>query len=623
MDASLIVAREALIDEVDLSADGATVVYSRRTTEAGENVRRLWSVPFAGGRPRQLTHGRHVDHTARISPDGRQVAFLSDRETDADQVWIVSLDGGEPRRLTSFARGAVALAWREDSRALAVAAHDDRSPLLAGERAGRTPTARVLTRIDWRDDDTYGLLMWPVHVHLVPLRGRSRRLTAGDWSASAPGFLQDDRVAFLADLGADRDRAPNPQLYAVPESGGEPVRVVEQPGPVLAWTLDSGEILCLAHGEQRPGDADPSLVRAADGAIVGGDRDSFCAAVSGAAHVVHRSGREIVALRGGAVLATVAAADAIAAAGDRVAAALVQETGAADVYALEPGWPPRRLTRHGGDWFRRSFSPQVSELRIGEVQTWLLSPAGAGTEPLPTVLAIHGGPVWHWTPATELGPQLLVRAGYRVVLPNIRGSYGFSWEHVDALRGRWGDVDADDCHAVLDHLVEAGLTDPARIGCFGRSYGGFLVNWLLGTSDRFAAGVSECGVSSQVSAFGNSDSGATYNIAAGLGDTLTPAGVELLWRQSPQRHAAAITAPLLILQGEDDLRCPTSDVEQLFVALRWLGRECEYVLYPDGGHTYHRTGRPDRRADRHDRLVGWFERHMPARARAGAGVRRV
>jgi dipeptidyl aminopeptidase/acylaminoacyl peptidase len=124
--------------------------------------------------------------------------------------------------------------------------------------------------------------------------------------------------------------------------------------------------------------------------------------------------------------------------------------------------------------------------------------------------------------------------------------------------------------------------------------------------------VSECGVVNNVSAYGQSDCGASYNRAAGLGETIVADGVERLWRQSPLRQVADITTPLLLLQGEADLRCPASDVEQLYVALRWLGREVDYVLYPESGHYYHRLGRPDRRADRHARLVGWFQRHMPA-----------
>jgi len=383
---------------------------------------------------------------------------------------------------------------------------------------------------------------------------------------------------------------------------------------VIDWTVADGEVICLAHEVPAPRDADPSLAfRLADGAVVGGDRDAFAIHVAGAAHVVHRDGRELVALADGRTLASVAAAEPIAAAGARVAAVLTIETGAGDVYALEPGRRPRRLTRHGGDWVRRAIGPppDVDEVRIDGITTYVLSPPGA-TGARPTVLAIHGGPTWHWTPAVELGLLCLVAAGYRVALPNIRGSYGFGYDWVDALRGDWGGVDAADCHTVCDHLVASGAADAARLGCFGRSYGGFLVNWLVGTSQRFAAAVSECGVANNVSAYGQSDCGASYNRAAGLGEATSPDGVAQLWRQSPLRHAAAISTPLLLLQGEADLRCPADDAEQLFVALRWLGREVEYVLYPEGDHAYHRLGRPDRRADRHARLVGWFQRHMPA-----------
>ena len=149
------------------------------------------------------------------------------------------------------------------------------------------------------------------------------------------------------------------------------------------------------------------------------------------------------------------------------------------------------------------------------------------------------------------------------------------------LRGDWGGVDADDCHAVLDALVERGLADPDRLGVIGLSYGGFVTNWLVGTSDRFRAAVSENGVANQVSAWANSDCGPDYCVSAELGDAVTADGVASLWRQSPLRHVDSIRTPLLILQAEEDLRCPAADAEQLFVALRWLRREVELVLYPE------------------------------------------
>ena len=133
---------------------------------------------------------------------------------------------------------------------------------------------------------------------------------------------------------------------------------------------------------------------------------------------------------------------------------------------------------------------------------------------------------------------------------------------------------------------------------------------MIGTSDRFAAAVSENGVTNQISVWANSDSGPEYDRAARLGDPLSERGMRKLWRQSPLAHVANVRTPLLMLQAEEDLRCPAADNEQLFVALRVLGRTVEYVLYPDEYHVFATTGRPDRREDRMNRVVDWFDRHL-------------
>jgi dipeptidyl aminopeptidase/acylaminoacyl peptidase len=122
--------------------------------------------------------------------------------------------------------------------------------------------------------------------------------------------------------------------------------------------------------------------------------------------------------------------------------------------------------------------------------------------------------------------------------------------------------------------------------------------------------VSENGVTNQLSVWANSDCGPDYCRTSQLGDPFSPEGVERLWTQSPLRHVAAVRTPLLMLQGEADLRCPAADNEQFFIALRQLEREVEYVLYPDSYHTFSSNGRPDRRIDRMARVLDWFDRHI-------------
>ncbi len=251
----------------------------------------------------------------------------------------------------------------------------------------------------------------------------------------------------------------------------------------------------------------------------------------------------------------------------------------------------------------------------GPIDVWVASPPGVDG-PLATVIDIHGGPLGGWVAAPSLEVSLLVSRGYRVLLPNIRGSTSYGRDWITPQLGNWGGVDADDVHAVLDDAIARGLVDPARVGLLGLSYGGFMVSWLIGTSDRFGAGVSEAGVANQVSDWANSDGGPDFSRMAIMGDPLSEAGMLKLWRQSPLAHVTAIHTPLLILQGEADERCPKADNEQLFVALRALGRTVEYVLYPEESHVYQATGRVDRRIDRMTRMLDWFDRYLIGPARA-------
>jgi dipeptidyl aminopeptidase/acylaminoacyl peptidase len=203
---------------------------------------------------------------------------------------------------------------------------------------------------------------------------------------------------------------------------------------------------------------------------------------------------------------------------------------------------------------------------------------------------------------------VLTAAGYRVAMPNIRGSATFGRAWARALQGRWGEVDAQDVMAVVDHLVGEGVADPQRLGVIGLSYGGYLVQWLVGVTDRFAAAVSENGVSNQVSAWGNSYFAAYWSRREGLGDPLSEEGMLNLWRRSPLANVSRTQTPLLMLQAEEDLVCPAADNEQLFTALRVLNRPVEYILYPEEHHEMKNDGRPDRRIDRYERILDWFGR---------------
>ncbi len=543
------------VGDVDLAPDGSFAIATRRTVEDGKDVVRLERVPWSGGPAQLLTGGGARATRPRIAPDGRAVAFLSDREKDVTQAFVLPLDGGEARRVTGFRHGVSDLAWLPDGSGLVVLASDDDAPGQVGPREEDPPTARVVRRIDWREDGS-GLLERPSHVHLVPLDGDgvpvARRLTSGWWSASRPRPAVDGRrVLFLADPRADGDLTPSLRLHGVDLEGGDPVELpVELPGPIVRFAVEAdGGLVVAATGVERPSDDDPQRLWRVepDGAArcLTGDVDRWFG-VSGTESDLHDwhatfddAGRVTTLQDGGCVVpvrvgdgaaaplvdrALDPVANALAAAGDRVAVVLSLGGAPPELYALEPGHEPRALTAHG-DWLPEDARPRVDVLDVpgdgGPIRAYVVSPPDAGDEPLPTILDVHGGPLGAWGPLPPLEAILLAQRGYRVVLPNPRGSYdqGAAW--VRPLRGDWGGVDADDCHAVLDALVERGLADPDRLGVIGLSYGGFVTNWLVGTSDRFRAAVSENGVANQVSAWANSDCGPDYCVSAELGDAVT------------------------------------------------------------------------------------------------------
>jgi dipeptidyl aminopeptidase/acylaminoacyl peptidase len=547
----------------------------------------------------------------------------------------------------------------------AVGSKAERAPKLPA------PTARRVDRADWRWDGTGHRDRWQ-HVFVLAPGGAPRQITRGDWGASGITWHPDGRtVAFVANLQADADLDPFTSIWAVDVDTGprskrsQPKCVLDAPGgasrPAYSpdgrwlaavgvldeWPLDDvspGLLLGPADGS-RPAwalgaELDRPFGNWADtdlnGWMVGGRPGPAWIDATTIAGVVTDRGRSlperwVVDGRSGELVEGPAAAPwadvtthAIAVAPASADPSRIVALGTVGGRAMEvltvdlSVRPSHRVSRtcstFGSSWQRRLVQPEMLRLDVpgpgGTIETWVASPPDVGDATLPTIVDVHGGPLGCWAPAPHNEVTMLVGAGYRVVLPNIRGSAGYGRDWIRPQLGDWGGVDADDVHAALDHVIALGWADPKRLGALGLSYGGFMVNWLVGTSDRFRAAVSENGVTNQVASWANSDGGPEFCRAALLGDPFTSEGVERLWRQSPLRHVSEVRTPLLMLQAEADLRCPPQDSEQFFVALRHLRREVEYVLYPDESHVYASAGRLDRRIDRMERVLAWFATHL-------------
>jgi acylaminoacyl-peptidase len=239
------------------------------------------------------------------------------------------------------------------------------------------------------------------------------------------------------------------------------------------------------------------------------------------------------------------------------------------------------------------------------------------------VLEVHGGPHAAYGATFFFEFQMLASQGIAVAYGNPRGSQTYGHAYANGSLGDWGGVDASDVLRILDGALELGSFDTTRIGIAGGSYGGFMTSWLLGHSDRFAAGVSMRAVNDHVSEIGASDLG--WFLERELQAAYADDAGRKLFEMSPMRSATSMVAPLLVEHSERDYRCPIDQGEQLFTILRRLGRtETEFVRFADTGHELSRSGKPRSRVLRLRSIANWFVRHLrpagsPERSRdAGA-----
>lgn len=622
---------ERQITGMTLSPDGETVVYARRDTGAKGYVSHLWRVPTRGGRPERLTAAGARDGAPRFSPDGGSLLFLSDRSDGVPRGFVLPLTGGEPRVLPAPAGPVGAAEWSPDGRRVLLVAPTGVERFLIGP-----PDDPVARRIDarvWRLDGV-GVRDQLNAVWVVDAagRGRPRRVTPPNVDVFAPRWVGTAGVGFLADRRSDFE-VERFRVYTVPVAGGSLREAAALPGAVWAAEWSPGGRLAVVGVEQDDNLPwrDPVLVVRAGsvtvrlgvkldrpialmsyGDLIPGEGAQLCwqdeehlvAVVSdrGRAHPV-RFGLDgtVARLADGDVVAS-----QVHAAGARVVMLGNVGPEPADLYELTGG-APRRITRDGARWFG-PFQREVERVseagdRRGAIDAWMLR-GGRGKRPV--VLHVHGGPYASHAPVPWLEMTALASAGITVVWANPAGSVSYGARHAAALHGRWGDPDSRQLLALLDDLAARGVIDAGRVGVLGLSYGGFETLWLAGRHpQRFASAVAENPVSSYLVETATADYGDDFT---GIGQL--PEAARAYWERSPASHITRFRGPLLLLQCENDMRCPPANSELVFAMRKAHGLPVEMVRYPDESHVMFANGRPDRRRDRLERVVKWFNRTL-------------
>jgi dipeptidyl aminopeptidase/acylaminoacyl peptidase len=638
------VLKQVVISTLAVAPDGESLVYVRRTVENGKYARRLWRTTFTGGKPEQLTSAIASDTRPRFSPDGRSLLFISDR-TGKPQAWVMPLTGGEPRQLTDLAGGVGSADWSPDGRRLLILAASGEKRFVVGN--ADDPTARRIRDYTWRADGV-GIRDEFTSVWIVDEQGgKPRRVTAPTYNVEGAAWSPDGKhVAFIADLSETAGLEERGALWTIPAEKGDPRKLASLDGRVsnLAWS-PSKQIAFV--GTSRPdlagwADIELHVVDGQKARRLAADRHLNISVTSygdyqdaenfGPPPVTWEDETHVLGLvssrgcshpyRFGLDGTVEALAEpeticcAIATGGGRIAVVASTDE-PSDVYAVEHG-RLRRLTTDGSRWFG-PFNRQIERVSIKHpdghsIDTWLLTAKGSRTK-APMVIDVHGGPNSSFGPTPWLEMKALADAGFHVVWSNPRGSVSYGEQYARDLEGVWGDPDGSDLLRIIEWAVdEQAIASRRQIGIMGLSYGGFMTNHMLAKHPgMFGAAVSENPVTDLLGEWATSDFGRFIGRRAI--ETQNPwDNLEAFLSRSPFVRMHLNHTPLLLLQAEKDLRCPPGNSEMVFHILRTLGREVEMIRYPDESHVMLAIGRPDRRVDRIERIVGWFLKHLGSAA---------
>jgi dipeptidyl aminopeptidase/acylaminoacyl peptidase len=636
----------------EISPDGAWVAYTVTLPDTVKDQpnRDLWMTSWDGKRSVKLTSSPASEGTPRWSPDGRYLAFLSSREDsrDAAQIWLLDRTGGEAERLTDLPGGVSDYAWAPDSKRLALVATDpDPDSATSDTSRHKAPPPIVIDRYQFKEDESGYLNRRRSHLYVFDLaRRKAAILTPGDYDEQAPVWSPDGKsIAFVSKRRAEFDRTNNWDLYVVPASpGGSPRQLTTFEGPDMdpgwggrppAWSPDGkyiayvqgGPLKLIYYAGQKlavvpvAGGAarvlTPTLDRnvlsprwSSDGSsvlfLLEDDRVTHLASVAATGGPIHllTKGRRLVS-------------DFSVAPGGKTALLASGPAAPAEVFALDGG-ELRALSRQNGEWLGKLQLAPVEEISFKSrdgtpINGFLVRPVGyqSGTR-VPTVLRIHGGPVYQFSNEFFFEWQLLAAEGFAVVAANPRGSSGRGEKFSLAIWADWGNKDSQDVLAAVDYAVAQGVADPNRLGVGGWSYGGILTNQVIARDRRFKAAISGAGQSNALAGYGTDQYVREYEAELG-----TPWGSTDTWiRVSyPFFHADRIATPTLFLCGDKDFNVPLLNSEQMYQSLRSLGRETQLVIYPG---EYHEIRKPSYERDRLQHYLDWYGRHLQQAASQAA-----
>ena len=639
------------VSDPQLSPDAKWVTYTVRTANLKEDKyeERIWMAPTAAGTSMALTAEGVSSSHARWSPDGLFIAFLSSRDEGKTQVWLLNRLGGEASRLTDTPQDVEDFSWSPDSRQLVVVLRDASPEELeavkeksgkegvAGEKEKKPKTQKpwVIDRLQFKLDEVGYLDRRRTHLYTFDLASRALiQVTSGDFDDSEPAWSPDGKfLAFSSNRSKpDPDATYDQDIWVVAannrDKGAHLTQVTTNPGTDGSpeWSLDGKWITYVTQLE--PKFFDYATKHLAVAPATGGEAKVLTQTFDRMVSVPHFSpdGKFIYFIADDDGIQNVCRIPAVGGEIDRPLGSRIMvndyaiaKTGdlVAQIATLDR--PDELYTSNDGKLTQITHTNDalISQLKLshGEyvrvkskdgttVSGYLYKPLDyVPGKKYPTILRPHGGPVWAYYAEFDHLPQLLAANGYVVLFPNPRGSTGYGQDYAKAIWADWGNKDYQDDMAMVEYAIQQGIADPDKLAVGGWSYGGISTDFIIAQTDRFKAAISGAGSAFFSSMYGHDHYQRDYETELGH-----PWANRTAWEHvSPFYRVSNITTPTLFMGGELDWNVPILGGEQMYQAMKALGRPTELVVYPG---EYHEFKTPTHIKDRLERYLAWYGHYV-------------
>ena len=637
------------------SNEEAVFIRTQMNKEDNKYYAHLFHIDLATHEVTQWTFGKERISQPTWSPDGKRVAFLSNRD-EKNQLFMLHTRGGEAQAITTLSSGVSSYLWDPSGQKVWISTSVKEGNVF-GEKEekeeNKFPKAYVVDSMKYKMDGLGGEGLRPqqkyTQIGTVDLNTKEvKGFTSGNYHHTLQAVSNNgEYIVYGVNRAENLDYEFKQPLYLVNVHTKEEQQIISEEGyfggatfskddayiafvgsndtyknathsQVYIYHIEEDYIQNLtaeldapvgdyAVADLQQGANAPAVVWTETNALyfqlsTMGDIRLYFATIEGAIYPASPENEHVYDY-------------SISNNGNRALIAVSNPTFPGEIFDYDITTGERTQLTFFNEEFLKDVTlsePEAISFQTADgfdVHGWLMKPATfKDNQKYPLILEVHGGPHAMYANTFFHELQLLAAQGYGVLYLNPRGSHGYSQAFVDGVRGDYGGGDYRDLMDGVDYaLAHYDWIDETKLAVTGGSYGGFMTNWIVGHTNRFKAAVTQRSISNWISFFGVSDIGYYFNEWQHKADMTN---VDTLWNHSPLKYAANVATPLLILHGEKDFRCPIEQAEQLYVTLKSMDKEVGFVRFPESSHNLSRTGHPNLRVERLDQITNWFKKYI-------------